>query len=139
MDHPRRSDDAGQTGPRIRVLLLSDVRLYREGLAHALARLPRIDVVGTSTPADAMDALSSVRPQIVLLDTAKRQNLGVVRIIHDADPDIRIVAFAVAESDDEVVACAEAGVAGCVPRDASVEDVATVVESAARGEAACPP
>jgi DNA-binding NarL/FixJ family response regulator len=121
------------------VLLLSDVRLYREGLAQALARLPRMDVVGTSTVGDVITALRELRPQVVLLDIAKRQSLLAVSAIHGAAPDVRVVAFAVADADDEVVACAEAGVAGCVPWDASIGDVAGVVESAARGEAACPP
>ena len=50
-----------------------------------------------------------------------------------------MVALGVADADDHVLGCAEAGVAGYVPRDASLDDLVAVIESAFRGEAICSP
>jgi DNA-binding NarL/FixJ family response regulator len=50
-----------------------------------------------------------------------------------------VVALSAPESEREGVACAEAGVAGYVARDASIQDLVAAVTSAARGEVVCPP
>jgi DNA-binding NarL/FixJ family response regulator len=49
------------------------------------------------------------------------------------------VALAIHEEDAEVIACAEVGVAGYVPRDGSVQDAVDVILAVARGEARCSP
>src|SRR4051794_27145054 len=51
----------------------------------------------------------------------------------------RVVGIAVGDEEDEVVACAEAGVAGYVSRDDSLDDLLAAVRGAVRGEVRCPP
>jgi two-component system, NarL family, nitrate/nitrite response regulator NarL len=48
------------------------------------------------------------------------------------------MALAVGESEEEILACAEAGVAGFLPRNGSFDDLARAVTKVARGEVACP-
>ena len=124
----------------IRVLIVAEIRLYREGLAAMLrAESEGIDVVATAAGADdAVRGLRDLSPDIVLLDMAP-DNAWLVRALEAAVPGTRVVALAVPENEREVLACAEAGVAGFVTRDASVEDVAAAVESAARGEVLASP
>lgn len=124
----------------IRVLIVAEIRLYREGLAAMLrAESEGIEVVATAAGADdAVRALRELAPDIVLLDMAP-DNAWLVRALDAAVPGTRVVALAVPESESEVLACAEAGVTGFVTRDASVEDVAAAVESAARGEVLASP
>ena len=109
----------------IRVLIVAEIRLYREGLAAMLrAESEGIDVVATAAGADdAVRGLRELSPDIVLLDMAP-DNAWLVRALEAAVPGTRVVALAVPENEREVLACAEAGVAGFVTRDASVEDVA---------------
>lgn len=126
---------------RIRLVVISDVRLYREGLAAALARRDSIAVVGTATScsADALDQVGALRPDVVIVDMATRDSLAGVRALATLAPSTKIVAFAVDELESQIVSCAEAGVAGYVPCDASVDDLALTVESVVRGESPCSP
>src|SRR5439155_3862772 len=59
--------------------------------------------------------------------------------IADAQTDARIVAFAVVETDAEILACAEAGVSAWVPREGSIDDLVATIESVERDELHCPP
>ena len=124
----------------IRVLIVAHIRLYREGLAQMLQAERRIAVVGTAVGADeAVVALREHQPDVVLLDMAIPDNVWLVRALVAAVPGTKVVALAVPEIEREVIACAEAGVAGYVTREGSVEDVVEAVESVARGEMLCSP
>jgi DNA-binding NarL/FixJ family response regulator len=81
-----------------------------------------------------------LQPHLVLVDAALIRCTDVVVRISNLETGARIVAFAVAEEDDrEVLACAEAGVAGFVGRDASVNDLVVALHTALRGEVRCSP
>jgi two-component system nitrate/nitrite response regulator NarL len=54
-------------------------------------------------------------------------------------PDLKIVAIAVSDIEQEVVACAEAGVSGFVSRNGSIQDLVTAVHCAMRNELVCSP
>jgi DNA-binding NarL/FixJ family response regulator len=124
----------------IRVLIVAEIRLYREGLAMMLGGEPGMEIVATAAGADeAVRALRDLEPDVVLLDMAIPDNTWLVRALVAAVPGARVVAIAVPEVEREVLACAEAGVAGYVTRDASVEDVVAAVQSTARGEVLASP
>src|SRR5262249_53481217 len=63
----------------------------------------------------------------------------LARNIARAHARTRIVALGIAETEREVIACAEAGVTAYVPRAASAADAVDVIAAVARGEARCPP
>ena len=71
--------------------------------------------------------------------SACRTVLRLVHELHAVAPDAAVVATAVAETDGEIVACAEAGVAGFVTRDQSLAEAVRVLESVACGESPCSP
>jgi DNA-binding NarL/FixJ family response regulator len=124
----------------VSVVIVSDIRLYREGLAHVLGREPRLEVVGAhATVADALLALARSAADIVLLDTANPDALAELQVALPSLQNIRVVALGVARRDGDVIACAEAGVAGYVFRDASLEELVVTVETSARGELHCSP
>jgi DNA-binding NarL/FixJ family response regulator len=76
---------------------------------------------------------------VVLLDAASHGALEGACAIRASSPDAAVVALGVANAEGDVIACAEAGVAGYVVREGSVEDLIATVESAARGELRCSP
>ena len=80
-----------------------------------------------------------MQPDIVFLDVSMPDGLRLVHELHVVVPDAAVVATAVAETDGEIVACAEAGVAGFVTRDQSLAEAVRVLESVARGESPCSP
>ena len=79
------------------------------------------------------------QPDVVLIDLASLDALEPVRAIIAAAPATKVVAIGVTASEQHVVACAEAGVAGYASRDASLEEVIATVASVMRGEAPCSP
>jgi two-component system nitrate/nitrite response regulator NarL len=124
----------------IAVVVVGAIRLYREGLAAALAGRDGFDLRGTA--ADAAGAVSVVRtlqPDIALIDMAMPDGVVVVRAVVAAAPQVKVVAVAVPEEDDDVIECAEAGVSGYVTRDGSVDDVVAMLEAVARDELPCSP
>jgi two-component system nitrate/nitrite response regulator NarL len=138
-------DLASSLSPRLKderpaTFIVSDVRLFRDGLSIALSLRPDIAVKGTAGSVDSiLLLLDGSRESVVLLDTGMSHVLDVARGIMDATPGTKIIAIAVAEDAADVVACAEAGMAGYVSRDGSVDDVASAIHSVVRGEFSCPP
>jgi two-component system, NarL family, nitrate/nitrite response regulator NarL len=124
----------------VRVVVMGDIRLYREGLRDLLARQERLDVLGEAADSESGIACArELRPDVVLIDLAMAGSLTTIRALAAADPAVRVVALAVPDVERTVIDCAEAGVAGCLTREASLADVVAAVESAARGEALCSP
>jgi two-component system nitrate/nitrite response regulator NarL len=124
----------------IRVVILGEIRLYREGLAELLGRREGIEVAGTAASGvEDMDHVYALAPDVALLDMAMLDSAATVRALVETVPDTKIIALAVPETESHVVACAEAGVAGYVSREGSVEDLIAALESAGRGEALCSP
>ncbi len=124
----------------VRLLIVSEIRLYREGLARVLAADGRVDVVHTAASVeDAISARLTHRPDVVVLDRAGPAALSSVGTILAAWSNVKVVALGVANAESDVIGCAEAGVAGYVMREGSVEDLVATVESAAQGEFRCSP
>jgi DNA-binding NarL/FixJ family response regulator len=125
---------------RPRIFVLSDVRLYREGLAWSLSQRPEIEVIGALAPSEgAIAQIVGSSVTAVLLDFSMAGALDIPKTLNRISPEIKIVAFAVNEVDHELIACAEAGVAGFVTRDGSVDDLVRAIMNTLRGEVVCSP
>src|SRR5439155_990331 len=115
-----------------RILIVGDIRLYRDGLAEILGR--RFDVVGTAAGADeTLARADALAPDVVLLDLAMASALDTIRALVAAGSPPRVVALAVPDAEREVIDCAEAGVAGLATREGSIADVTATIESGAGG------
>jgi DNA-binding NarL/FixJ family response regulator len=119
----------------IRVLILAEVGLYRDALGGALGHSERIEVAGaTAGLEEALVAVEDLAPDIVLVDTRMPSSADAVRALAAATPQVKVVALAVPEVERNVIAFAEAGASGLVPREGSMQDLVTVIESVSRGE-----
>ncbi len=124
----------------LRVAILVDVRLYRQGLAEALGRHADMRVVlNAERLAEALSDIRRASPDVALVDTAVDNSLEIVRTIAQAMPEVGTLALGVEDSDAEVIAYAEAGVAGYVTRNDSIADLVAAIRSVARGETLCSP
>jgi len=124
----------------IRVVIACDIRLYREGLSLHLARQEQLGVVGTAATRDETHRLArELTPDVLLLDMAMPGSLEIVHEVHDIAPGTRVLALTIPEAEGAVIACAEAGVAGFVTREATIADLIEAIHSAARGEACMSP
>jgi two-component system, NarL family, nitrate/nitrite response regulator NarL len=135
--------DPGASGPErapVRLAVVARVRFYRDGLAALFRDLTDFTVIATAAaPADALACVRAHRPEIVLLGIGPGTGVGLVQDILDEAPETRVVALDIADDDPEVLPLAEAGVAGYVTIDASADEVVSVVESVAHGDALCSP
>jgi two-component system nitrate/nitrite response regulator NarL len=128
----------GRNG-RMRITIISNIRLYREGLAEVLGR-HGVEVVGTAgSGPDGVDCVRAAMPDVALLDIAMLDGSAMVRALADSAPGVRVVALGVPETDGPVLACAEAGAAGYVPRDGSLEDLVDTLRRVVHGEVLCSP
>ena len=116
------------------VLVVSELRLLAEGLVRLLESKPGIRVIGVATRArERLRPFAREAPEIVLLDSAT-EDPSVVRDVLDAVPGCKVVVVGVSEMEDDVIVWAEAGVAGYVSREASLDELTQAVLGAARGE-----
>jgi two-component system nitrate/nitrite response regulator NarL len=124
----------------IRLAILSVVRLYAEGLAEYLRGCGNVSVVGIARNFPEMEKLfASTQIDIVICDTSERETVAEVRQLASCYSDTRIIAVALAETETEVFAWAEAGICAYVPRSASLAQLYTAIVSAMRGEVRCSP
>jgi DNA-binding NarL/FixJ family response regulator len=124
--------------PKVGVLILSEVRLVAEGLADALERDAAMSIYGFCTDIEeGFREIAARQPQIVLLDATLTDGPRFVGRILTVAPQARVVPFAVTETAENVIAWAEAGVAGYIPRTIALADVASVLSTIMRDEQAC--
>lgn len=131
--HPRRESEN-----MLRVLMVSDIRLYREGVAQVLGQRETLEAVQMAASSEvALARFDELAPDVVLLDTGVADALALVREIGDRSATARVVAMGLGEAEGEVVAFAEAGIAGYVGLDASAEELVKTIQSALRQELRC--
>jgi len=124
----------------LRVFVLSDVRLYSDGLAALLASDPTITVVGAAAVSEpARNRVLAVRPDVLIVDAPSFHRTDFVRQIVAELPSLLVVVCGVSEHADEVIACAQEGAAGYIHRDATAEELIQTVKSVKRGELPCSP
>ena len=127
-------------GSVIRAAILSDVRLYREGLARIIGGHEHIRVVVTADVADeSIIRLREVRTDITLVDATTPAVLGILRRLREELPSVRAIVLAVAAVERDILACAEAGIAGYLTRDGSSDELVATIGTVARGESSCSP
>lgn len=124
----------------IRIVVASDIRLYREALERAFRETSGMHLAAaTSNAAETLVELGRFTPGVILLDMGMEDAFTVARHLPHVSPRTRIVALGMHESETEIIACAEVGVAGYVPRGGSLSDAFEAVEAVARGEMRCSP
>ncbi len=124
----------------VRALVVSDGRLYREGLAQMLCEAPGVHVVGAASgAAEALERVHDVAPDVVLLDMAMSDALALARQIARESKITKVVALGMPELEVDVLSGAAAGIAGYVTRGGSMSDVLDAIRAVAHGEVRCSP
>jgi two-component system nitrate/nitrite response regulator NarL len=132
--------DRDSHAPKIRVLMVGAIGLYRESLACFLEEHGDIRVLDAvrDHPA-ALTRAGELKPDVVLLDMAVSGTPAAVRAMARAAPEAKVIVLVVAEREDEAVTCDQAGVVGYVSPDDCLCDLVATIHSAARGETRCSP
>jgi DNA-binding NarL/FixJ family response regulator len=122
------------------VLIVDDCCLYREGLASIIAREP--DVAGIRCAHDWPSILCSLDhdvPDVVLVNLACMESHFLMAGVRDVSPSSLIIAIGVEDAEDEILACAEAGVSGYLLRSEPFSHLMELVRHVVAGEAVCSP
>jgi two-component system, NarL family, nitrate/nitrite response regulator NarL len=120
------------------VLIVSEICFLRESLAEILTRAGIMVCGQSGTLPRALTIAQAQQPEIVLLDVAFPGGVDAAMSLAAALPDASIVALAITETEENVLAWAEAGIAGYVPNTASVDDLVLLIDQIRRGQQTCP-
>jgi two-component system, NarL family, nitrate/nitrite response regulator NarL len=122
-------------GQALRTFLVWGVRFTRESIAQLLERDALVTVVGQcANLSEAVALMPALRADIILLDARLPEGPAEVRRALEIAPDLRIIACSVRESEDEIIAWAEVGIIGYIPRTAALADFVRLIVDIHNGE-----
>ena len=127
---------------RASLLLVGRHKLICECLAAELMKLDRFQVAGIYDDLEEPeDLLREEAPDVLLVDlrTPADSELERIRVIARDLPEIKIVVFGLPEVEAELLRCFEAGIRGCIVRDASLEQLTATLDRVLVGETDCSP
>ena len=127
---------------RIRVYLLDDHEVVREGLKMMLEASGQIEVVGESASAqDATARIPALRPDVAVLDARLPDGSGieVCRAVRSVDPGIHALILTSYDDDEALFAAIMAGAAGYVLKDVRGHDLVDGIKRVAAGQSLIDP
>ncbi len=126
----------------IRILIIHRSRLIREGFAFVLDHQESVSVIGSvAGVGEVVGDLERLRPAVILLDLClpDRGGLRDAQWIREVLPGAKILMTGLSELESDVLACFEAGAAGYLPQEASLEELLKNIQAVAEGEVLCSP
>jgi len=128
---------------RIRVLLIEDNRLLRDGIARMLEEHGGFEIQARSEDGDAVRKLKKqgTPPDVVLLDLGleKADSLKLMGSLRKALPDVKVIAMDILPEQVDIVEFVKAGGSGFILKSASVEEYIETIQTVAGGEKVLPP
>jgi DNA-binding NarL/FixJ family response regulator len=129
------TNDSGQN-QIVRVLVVDDQRLMRDGIASLLEIQDAIEVVGTaSNGKEALEKALSLRPDVILMDVRMPVMDGVVATgqVHRQLPSCRILMLTTFDDEEYVIDALQAGASGYLLKDLPAPDLASAVQAVYKG------
>ena len=126
----------------IRVLIVDDHAVVREGLRAFLQTQEGMEVVGEAGDGrEAVEAASRLRPDVILMDLVMPEVDGVaaMRVLRERVPDARVIVLTSFFDDDKLLPAIRAGAAGYLLKNAEPKELARAVRAAHAGEALLDP
>lgn len=120
----------------IRILVVDDHPVVREGLAAILATQPDFEVAGEAgSGAEAVLQAASLAPDVVLMDLEMPGVDGVeaIRRLRERDPGVRVVVLTAFDTDERIVAAIRAGAQGYLLKGAPRADIFRAVRVVREG------
>ena len=126
---------------KIKVLLIEDNRLLRDGTTAMLNEQEDIRAVSAAGNSSALAKARKMVPDVVLLDLGLRSqsSLKVLESIKKRFPLAEVIVMDLIPSHSDVVAFVKAGVSGFVPKDATLDDFLHTIRTVVKGVRILPP
>ncbi len=127
---------------RIRIILVDDHVILRQGTAELLRHEPDIDVVGEAGDGQAaIDLVGIHRPHIVVMDVRMPGTSGVeaTRHIRETWPDVQVLILTAHDDDQYVFSLLEAGASGYLLKNAPITELVKAIRQVHAGESPLAP
>ena len=126
----------------IRVMLVDDHEVVREGLRTLLARRPNVTVVGEAgSVAEAVDAAAKTKPDVVIMDVRLPDGSGVeaCRLIRDHRVETRVIMLTSYADDEALFASIVAGASGYLLKQTRGQALVDAIDAVAKGRSLLDP
>jgi len=126
-----------QSHPRVRIGLVDDHHLVREGLRLVLSSEAGFEVVGeAATHAEAFELVATTRPDVLVLDLTfpEGDGLPLLRALRALYPDLRIVVLTMDRGSETVRQALMTGAQGYIVKGAHSKELVEAIDAVSRGE-----
>jgi len=127
---------------RIRIILIEDNRLLREGINAMLKKESDFNVVAAFGDNDiTVNKIIELKPIVLLLDLglSNQNSLEFVKLLKNEYNDVKIIVMDLVPIQEDVLQFVEAGVSGFILKDATISEFTKTIRSVAGGEKILPP
>ena len=124
--------------PKIKILVVDDHAIVREGVRMILAKESDLEVVGEAGDGQqALELTERVRPDVVIMDISMPGMGGIeaTQTVRARHPEVQVLALTMHEDESYVFQLLRAGAAGYVLKRAAAQDLVQAVRASAKGEA----
>jgi DNA-binding NarL/FixJ family response regulator len=121
----------------IRLLIVDDHQLMRDGLVRLIGLEPEIELVGTGNDGtEAVRLVAELKPDVVLMDIRMPEMSGIAatREIKKTHPDVKVVLLTMHDEDDYVFEGISAGACGYLLKDTSRDDLISSIKGVHAGQ-----
>ncbi len=130
------------SGDPIRVLIVDDHAVVREGLRTFLELQDGIEVAGEAADgAQAVELAQQLEPDVILMDLVmpRLDGIGAIRAIRERAPQVRVIVLTSFLDDERLMPALEAGADGYLLKDVEPSELARAIRTAQSGEAMIAP
>jgi len=123
----------------IKLTIVDDHALFREGLASIVKLEPDIEVAGMAgSVQEAIEVIRTVKPDIVLMDFTLPDGTGAdaTRMVLEEHPDCKIIFLTMSDNDDDLFSAIRSGAKGYLLKNLSPAKLVTTIRSVQQGESA---
>lgn len=126
---------------QIKVLIVDDKEVLREGLARLLGEQQHIKVVSWCGGKQAIGTVEKVKPDLVLMDTDlwECDAVDVVRQVTESSPEVKVAMFSESLDEDKLFASVEAGAKGYLVNNLSVDNLVKSIDLVSEGRVVISP
>jgi DNA-binding NarL/FixJ family response regulator len=125
----------------IRIILIEDNRLLREGIVATLKGVAGFIIAGASDGRDDVkEKVFAMNPHVVLMDfgLSSQHSIDIVHSLKKQDHQVKIIGMGLSPAQADIMEFVQAGAEGFILKDASVDEVVATIRSVASGQRVLP-